>query len=59
MIEAGITTTGGIQRLESSNNVQITNWQHLELTCNSGNEIALYIDSALDILTFKRLVWIR
>ena len=31
VVKAGITTTGGIQRLESSNDVQTDSWQHLRL----------------------------
>jgi len=53
VIKAGITTTGGVQRLESSNDVQTTNWQHLALTWSSDNELALYIDGALDTPTFN------
>ena len=44
VVKAGITTTGGIQRLESSNDVQTDSWQHLALTWSSGNELALYIE---------------
>ena len=43
LVKAGITTTGGIQRLESSSNVQTLTWQHFALTWSSGNELALYI----------------
>ena len=53
LVKAGITTTGGIQRLESSSNVQTLRWQHFALTWSSGNELALYIDGKLDIPTFN------
>ena len=53
VVKAGITTTGGIQRLESSNDVQTDSWQHFALTWSSGNELALYIDGELDTPTFN------
>ena len=53
LIKAGITTTGGIQRLETSNDVQTKSWQHFALTWSSGNELALYIDGELDTPTFN------
>ena len=53
LVKAGITTTGGIQRLESSSNVQTLTWQHFALTWSSGNELALYIDGKLDTPTFN------
>ena len=53
VIKAGITTTGGIQRLETSNDVQTKSWQHFALTWSSGNELALYIDGELDTPTFN------
>ena len=53
LIKAGITTTGGIQRLETSNDVQTKSWQHFALTWSSGNELALYVDGELDTPTFN------
>ena len=53
LIKAGITTTGGIQRLETANDVQTKSWQHIVLTWSSGNELALYIDGELDTPTFN------
>ena len=53
VVKAGITTTGGIQRLESSNDMQTDSWQHFALTWSSGNELALYIDGELDTPTFN------
>ena len=53
LVKAGITTTGGIQRLETSSDVQTKSWQHFALTWSSGNELALYIDGELDTPTFN------
>ena len=47
-IKAGITTTGGVQQIESSSGVQTTNWQHVALSWSSGNQLKLYIDGALN-----------
>ena len=41
LLKAGITTTGGIQRLETASDVQTKSWQHIVLTWSSGNELAL------------------
>ena len=51
VIKAGITTTGGVTSYESASDVQTTEWQHLALTWSSGNQLALYIDGALDEAT--------
>ena len=53
LLKAGITTTGGIQRLETASDVQTKSWQHIVLTWSSGNELALYIDGELDTPTFN------
>ena len=53
LIKAGITTTGGIQRLETASDIQTKAWQHIVLTWSSGNELALYIDGELDTPTFN------
>ena len=53
LVKAGITTTGGVQRLETSSDVQTESWQHFALTWSSGNELALYIDGELDTPTFN------
>ncbi|MBW8039042.1 MAG: hypothetical protein FVQ85_03485 [Planctomycetes bacterium] len=47
LIKAGITSTGGEQQLESSSDVQTTEWQHIILTWSSGNQLALYINGTL------------
>ena len=39
--------------VESANNVQTTDWQHLTMIWSTGNEISLYIDGVLDIHTFS------
>jgi hypothetical protein len=48
LIKMGITTTGGLQQLESSSNVQTTDWQHLVMTWSSGQVIRFYIDGLED-----------
>ena len=53
VIKIGITSTGGTQQLESSSGVQTTEWQHLVMTWNSGNQLALYIDGVLDTPTYN------
>ena len=53
LLNAGITTSGGIQRLETSNETQSTDWQHLALTWSSNNQLAMYIDGVLDQPTFN------
>ena len=53
LLKAGITTTGGIQRLETASDIQTKSWQHIVLTWSSGNELALYIDGELDTPTFN------
>ncbi|HUS73766.1 MAG TPA: LamG domain-containing protein, partial [Sedimentisphaerales bacterium] len=51
VIKMGLITTGGDLQLESSENVQTTNWQHLVMTWSSGQEIRLYIDGLEDTPT--------
>jgi hypothetical protein len=48
LMKMGITTTGGIVQLESSNNSQTTDWQHLVMTWSSGQDIRFYIDGLED-----------
>lgn len=52
VIKAGITTTDGTHVLESSGNVQTTEWQHLAFTWRSGEPMKLYINGALDKPSF-------
>ena len=54
VIKAGITTTSGAQSLESSGNVQTTDWQHLAFTWRSGEPMKLYINGKLDTPSFIR-----
>ena len=39
------------QQYESAANVQTTEWQHIVLTWQSGNQLALYINGVLDVPT--------
>jgi hypothetical protein len=51
VIKCGVTTSGGSQQMESSNNAQTTEWQHLVMTWSSGNKVQLYINGKLDTPT--------
>ena len=51
VIKCVISTTGGDAILESSENIQTTNWQHIVLTWKSGSQIKLYVDGSLDTPT--------
>jgi len=53
VIKMGITVNTNDITLESSNNVQTTDWQHLVLTWKSGEQIKLYIDGILDVPTYN------
>jgi hypothetical protein len=52
-IKCGILVSGVERVLESSANVQTTNWQHLTLTWSSGSQMALYIDGIKDTPRFN------
>jgi hypothetical protein len=52
VIKAGITTTDGTHILESSGNVQTTEWQHLAFTWRSGEPMKLYINGTRDTPSF-------
>jgi hypothetical protein len=52
VIKAGVNTTGGTHQIESSGNVQTTDWQHLVFTWRSGEPIKLYIDGVVDTLSY-------
>jgi len=41
------------QQLESSNNSQTTDWQHVALVWSSGQQLQLYLDGELDTPTFN------
>ena len=55
IIRAGIATEGGtnsgIHIIDSSGNVQTTDWQHLVLTWRSGEAMKLYINGTLNTLS--------
>jgi hypothetical protein len=53
VIKAGVTTTGGKALLESSSNVQSTEWQHLTLVWNSGEVQRLYINGEPDTPSYE------
>ncbi len=48
VIKVGLSVDGVNQLLESSANIQTTNWQHVAVTWSSGNQFALYLDGGLD-----------
>lgn len=53
VIKTSMSPTGDIagqkdKQLESSNNVQTTDWQHIAVTWSDGNQLALYIDGEKD-----------
>ncbi len=51
-IKAGITTTEGVHQIESSANIQTTDWQFVALTWSAGGSMTLYLDgSVADALT--------
>ena len=52
VIKAGITTTDGTHSLESSGNVQTTEWQHLAFTWRSDSPMKLYINGTLNTPSF-------
>ncbi|MDH4241716.1 MAG: pentapeptide repeat-containing protein, partial [Phycisphaerae bacterium] len=59
LIKIGVTSDSpdgppgwpGRQQLESSSNVQTTDWQHLAMTWSSGEQLKLYINGVLDTPT--------
>ena len=54
VIKAAIRTTDGVQTYESASDVQTTDWQHIALTWQSGQELKLYINGVMDQPTFNR-----
>jgi hypothetical protein len=52
VIKAGLTVSAGgvaqVCQLESSNNAQTTDWQHVALVWSSGQALALYLNGQLD-----------
>ena len=53
-IKASIRTTSGYTQIESSSNVQTTEWQHLAVVWESGTSIKLYINGQLNMLNYDR-----
>jgi tetratricopeptide (TPR) repeat protein len=60
LIKCGITshvTSGAVpynQQLESSSNVQATEWQHLAMAWSNADQLRLYINSVEDIPAWRR-----
>ncbi|MHC4641611.1 MAG: LamG domain-containing protein [Planctomycetota bacterium] len=48
IIKVGITSADGHQLLESSGDVQTTEWQHLAMTWSSGDTVKLYVNGVED-----------
>ena len=53
LIKASVNTTEGVQTYESASGVQTTEWQHITLTWQSGEKLALYINGMPDPSTFN------
>ena len=48
LIKMGIQSTGGDQQIESSSNLQTTEWQHVAMTWEDGGEIRFYVNGVED-----------
>jgi hypothetical protein len=46
-IKGGLATSGGTQQWESRPNVQTTDWQHVVITWQSGEDIRVYLNGVL------------
>lgn len=53
IIRLGLSTTGGDLFLESSADVQTTQWQHIAFTWKSSEQLALYVNGQLSTTTFN------
>ncbi|MBN1123632.1 MAG: LamG domain-containing protein [Sedimentisphaerales bacterium] len=51
VLKLGITTTTGILQVETSNQSQSTNWQHVVMTWETGEQIKGYINGAEEAYT--------
>ncbi|MCX5644017.1 MAG: discoidin domain-containing protein [Phycisphaerae bacterium] len=51
VLKMGVTSTSGLQQLESSNNLQTTEWHHVALTWKGGVGIKFYSNGALNTPT--------
>ena len=48
VLKMSVVSTGGNQQLESSNNLQTTEWQHYALVWSSGEQLRFYVNGVLD-----------
>ena len=51
VFKIAVTSTEGEQQLESSNNAQTTDWQHVAMVWSSGQRLKFYINGVLDVPT--------
>ena len=51
VLKMAVTSTGGEQQLESSEDLQTTEWQHVALVWSSGQQLQFYVNGALDTPT--------
>ena len=51
VLKMAVTSTEAEQQLESSNNAQATDWQHVAMVWASGQQLAFYIDGRLNAPT--------
>jgi len=51
VIKAAVSVEGVDQQIESSNNIQTTEWQNIVFVWNSGEQLKLYINGILDTPT--------
>ena len=51
VLKMAVTSTGGKQQLESSNDAQTTDWQHVAMVWSSGQRLKFYINGVLDVPT--------
>ena len=51
VLKMAVTSTEGEQQLESSNNAQTTDWQHVAMVWSSGQQLKFYINGVLDVPT--------
>jgi len=52
VITASLHATSGSTHIESTSNVQTTNWQHVAIVWESGSSLKLYINGALNIAAY-------
>jgi len=53
LIKASIKTTSGYKQIESTSNVQTTDWQHVALVWESSGSLKLYINGNLNALSYE------